>query len=179
MKYSRRSFIGQVLVLGAALFSPKSSAKTADWNIKFEALIALAIEQPSGGRYNRPYIAVWLENSAGKSVRTLAVWVQPGKGSRWYPDLRRWFGSNSALVDTVSSPTRMPGKYSLVWDGKSDKGALLEQGEYYVCIEAAREHGTYQLIREKLNFASTPFKKEFKGNIEIKEASLEFRAKNQ
>jgi FAD:protein FMN transferase len=179
MKYSRRSFMGQALALTAALFAPKVHGKTADWNGKFEALIALEINQPEARRYNRPYIAVWLENSAGKSVRTLAVWVQPGKGSRWYPDLRRWFGSNSALVDTISSPTRMPGKYNLVWDGKSDKGALLDQGEYYVCIEAAREHGTYQLIREKLSFANTPFKKEFKGNIEIKEASLEFRARSQ
>jgi hypothetical protein len=179
MNHSRRSFIGQSLVFVGTLFASKTSAKAADWNSKFEALISLEIEQPNGGRYNRPYIAVWLENSAGKSVRTLAVWVQPGKGSRWYPDLRRWFGSNAALVDTISSPTRMPGKYNLVWDGKSDKGALLDQGEYYVCIEAAREHGTYQLIREKLSFANTPFKKEFKGNIEIKEASLEFRARSQ
>jgi hypothetical protein len=83
MKYSRRSFIGQSLVFATALFAPKISAKTAEWNSKFEAMIALTIEQPNGGRYNRPYIAVWLENSAGKSVRTLAVWVQPGKGSRW------------------------------------------------------------------------------------------------
>jgi hypothetical protein len=179
MNHSRRSFIGQSLVFATALFAPRVTAKNADWNSKMEAVFNLEISQPSGFRYNRPYIAVWLENSAGKSVRTLAVWVQPGKGSRWHQDLRRWFGSNSALVDTISSPTRMPGKYSLVWDGKSDKGALLEQGEYYVCIEAAREHGTYQLIREKLTFGNAGFKKEFKGNIEIKEASLEFRAKTQ
>lgn len=179
MNYSRRSFIGQTLVFAATLFAPRVRAKNSLWNNKFEVFIAFEINQPEARRYNRPYVAVWLENSAGKSVRTLAVWVQPGKGSRWHQDLRRWFGTNSALIDTISSPTRMPGKYSLVWDGKSDKGALLEQGEYYVCIEAAREHGTYQLIREKLTFGSTPFKKALGGNIEIKEASLDFRAKAQ
>jgi hypothetical protein len=176
--YSRRSFLGRAISLTAALFVPLANAKNLVWDTKMEAVISLEINQPSGFRYNRPYIAVWLENAAGKSVRTLAVWVQYGRGERWYPDLRRWFQSNSALISTVSSPTRMPGAYKLIWDGKSDKGALLEQGDYYVCIEAAREHGTYQLIREKMSFTNAGFSKNFAGNEEIKGAKVEFHAKS-
>jgi hypothetical protein len=179
LKYSRRSFLSRTIQFTSTLFlAPLVQAKSVVWNSKMEALISFEINQPSGFRYNRPYVAVWLENSAGKSVRTLAVWVQPGKGERWYRDLRRWFQTNSALVSTISSPTRMPGVYKLIWDGKSDKGVTLEQGEYYVCIEAAREHGTYQLIREKFVFTTTGFNKALTGNEEIKEAKVEFHAKS-
>ncbi|MEY4531695.1 MAG: hypothetical protein RLZZ156_2416 [Deinococcota bacterium] len=177
--YSRRSFLGQAMTTTAAFFlNPFAKASNLVWDSKMEAVVSLEINQPNGRRYNRPYIAVWLENSSGKSVRTLAVWVQAGKGERWHQDLRRWFQSNSALINTISSPTRMPGLYKLVWDGKSDKGVLLEQGDYFVCIEAAREHGTYQLIREKLSFTNTGFNKVLTGNEEIKGAKVEFRAKS-
>jgi hypothetical protein len=177
--YSRRSFFSRMISTTAAFFiAPLVKAKGLVWDNKMEALVTIEINQPEGRRYNRPYIAVWLENAAGKSVRTLAVWVQLGKGERWHQDLRRWFQSNSALIATVSSPTRMPGTYKLIWDGKSDKGVLLEQGDYYVCIEAAREHGTYQLIREKLSFTNAGFTKVLIGNEEIKGAKVEFRAKS-
>ncbi len=177
--YSRRSFLGHAISTTAAFFvAPLVKAKSLVWDSKMEAVVTVEINQPNGGRYNRPYIAVWLENAAGKSVRTLAVWVQAGKGERWHQDLRRWFQSNADLISTTSSPTRMPGTYKLVWDGKSDKGILLEQGDYFVCIEAAREHGTYQLIREKISFTSAGFSKVLTGNEEIKGAKVEFRAKS-
>ncbi len=178
-RFSRRGFLGRLASSTAALMLlPLANAKNLIWNSKMEAEISLELAPVSGGRYNRPYIAVWLENSAGKSVRTLAVWVQAGKGSRWHQDLKRWFLGNSDLIQALSSPTRMPGTYKLTWDGKSDKGVLLEQGEYFVCIEAAREHGTYQLIRQKFSFATADFSKVLAGNTEIKEARVEFRAKS-
>ncbi len=185
--FSRRSVIGQMLRLTSALLiAPIARAATSKWDSKMEAIVTVEIQQPSFGRYNRPYIAVWLEDSKGKSVRTVGLWVQQGRGSRWIPDLRRWFrneqdrqaADGGDLATTVSGPTRNPGVYKLIWDGKSDKGALLDQGEYYVCVEAAREHGTYQLIREKHMFASAAFSKSLGSNEEIKEAKLEFRARS-
>jgi hypothetical protein len=41
-------------------------------------------------------------------------------------------------------------------------------------IEAAREHGTYQLIRQKVTLGDAPFQQALAGNIEIKAASLEY-----
>ncbi len=176
-RISRRSFLVRATVGLTALSSlswlNQASAAPA-WDASMELLVNLEINQPDAGRYNRPYVAVWLEDANGKSVRTLALWADSGRGSRWIPDLTRWFRDNSALVGTVSSATRNPGKYSLVWDGKNDKKLPVQEGDYYVCIEAAREHGSYQLIREKITVGAKAFTATLPGNLEIKGASLEY-----
>ena len=81
------------------------------------------------------------------------------------------------MVATVSEPTRAPGKYLLVWNGRDNQGKVVAQGNYKVAIEAAREHGTYQIMRSDVAIGSKPFVKELEGNIEIKGARLAYRKK--
>ena len=120
-------------------------------------------------------------------VRTLVLWVSMGGSGpfQWLPDLKRWYQGDQdrKLVEkkeiffTVSRPTRPPGKYKIIWDGKDNHGKQLEGGEYTVTIEAAREHGTYQSIRKQVTLAGKPFSEELKGNVEIRSASIEYRRK--
>ena len=134
------------------------------------------------GRYRRPYVAVWVNDKEGVAVKTLTLWIQK-KGSRWHPDLRRWYREDQVrklvddtdLIETISRATRPPGKYEVIWDGKDDDGKPLPSGVYTLSIESAREHGTYQLIRKEVNLAGGPFTEELKGNPEIKSASIEYR----
>ena len=77
----------------------------------------------------------------------------------------------------ISRPTREPGKYKVIWNGKDNQGRQLTGGDYTITIEAAREHGTYQSIRKQVNIAGKPFSEELKGNVEIKSASIEYRRK--
>lgn len=185
---SRRSVLKSALSL--ALFFPgisalaKQSSKKPKWSAQYEAVIQVEIASQDGFRVHRPYVAVWIEDKDGKSVRTISLWVQTTRrGPKWIPDLRRWYRGEQAraeigggdLVYSTSSATRDAGVYTLVWDGKNDKGSLVDQGEYSVCIEAVREHGTYQLIVEKLKFGTKPFKQQLAGNVEIKGASVELR----
>ena len=72
-----------------------------------------------------------------------------------------------------------PGKYKVIWDGKDDRGKLLPSGEYTISIDAAREHGTYQSIRQQVILSDKPFTEELKGNVEIRSASIEYRRKAQ
>jgi hypothetical protein len=177
-RISRRSFLAKAASGIAALSSGSllgsANAAAATWDSSMELLVNLEINQPDGFRYNRPYVAVWIEDAAGKSVRTLALWADAGRGSRWIPDLTRWFGENSTLVSTVSSATRNPGQYSLLWDGKNDKKVSVTQGDYFVCVEAAREHGSYQLIRQKITVSTKAFTATLPGNLEIKRGSLDY-----
>ena len=154
------------------------------WDPKMEMAVDFEINQPDGFRYHWPYMAVWLEDKDGKSVRTLSLWVQTSRrGPRWIPDLRRWYRDAQAaqeaggpdLVATVSSATRMPGKYSLVWDGKDDKGSPVLQGAYTFNLETAREHGPYQLMQKAITIGPKPFKEDVVGNAEVKGATLEYR----
>jgi hypothetical protein len=171
---SRRSFLYQASSFALTLFAGQSLAQTAKFPSVMQLGINFEIVAPGGFRYKPPYVAVWLENSQGLPVHTLALWFeQSNKGPRWLNELKRWYRSGK-LESTVSSPTRLPGKYALAWDGKDDKGNLVNQGEYYVCIEMAREHGPYQLFREKLNLSSSALNRSFTPEGELKTVSLEY-----
>lgn len=150
----------------------------------FELTLSFELRSPSGGRYQRPYVAAWVEDADGFPVRTLLLWVlQSQKGRRWVPDLRRWHKADDTrrLVDdkdllaTVSGATRNPGTYSVRWDGKDDHGKVVKPGKYTLCLEAAREHGTYQLMRHPFTLGGDDFAAELKGNEEFTGARVEGR----
>ena len=164
--------------------------KTAPlWNREFELVVNFEINRPEaeGGRYRRPYVAVWVEDKDGNSVRTLTLWVSMGGAGpfQWLPDLKRWYASDQErkrrgkkdLFFTISRPTRPPGKYKVIWDGRDDQGNVVPAGEYTIFVEAAREHGTYQSIRKQVTLSDQPFTEELKGNVEIRSASIEYRRK--
>ena len=156
----------------------------AKWDDRFELAVDFEIATPRGERYHRPYVAVWVEDSAGNPVRTLSVWVNTsGKGPRYIRELRRWIAAErdteSAggpdLIATVSSATRLPGRYEVTWDGRDDRGNAVAQGNYRVLIEAAREHGSYQLMQQQLSLGAKPVAADLGGNDEIASARVEYR----
>lgn len=158
---------------------------TDPWNGGFELALDLDIVQTGGGRrYRRPYVAAWVEDADGFPVKTLLLWVQAeAPGPRWIPDLKRWtkadrlrrLAEDTDLVATISEPTRMPGSHGVVWDGRDDAGVLLEPGEYTLCVEAAREHGTYQFDRAKVTFGTEPFSVTMAPNDELGGVTIAYR----
>ncbi len=102
----------------------------------------------SGGRIHDPYVAVWIEDTDGNLVDTVAVWFQQDdKGTKWLDDLTLWYSvSNSAEDTTMSGATRSPGSYDVIWDGTDLAGNAVAQGDYVVFVESAREHGPYSIV---------------------------------
>ena len=94
--------------------------------------------------------------------------------ARGIPDLRRWYRGNADLLDTVSSATRNPGTYAVAWDGKTDRGAAAPRGDYYVCIESAREHGPYSLVRGKVTLGASAFRKDLGTDGDIGAARVSY-----
>lgn len=149
-----------------------------------ELVLELEINRPAGGRgYRRPYVAAWIEDADGFPVKTLVLWVQKD-GQRWLPDLKRWhradrlrkLAEDTDLVKTVSEATRQPGRHAVTWDGLDNSGVPLPPGEYVVCIEAAREHGTYQFDRRTVTLGGASCREVFDAGTEIAAATLEYRA---
>jgi thiamine biosynthesis lipoprotein len=143
------------------------------------------LARPKDGSYRRPYLAIWLEDEEGFSVKTAALWLQSEQpGPRWHRDLSRWYrndrmrklAEDSELIATVSSATRGPGRYEVHFDGTDNKGNPLAPGIYTLLIEVAREHGTYQLIRQSFRWGDQAIERTpLEGNIEISHAAFRFQ----
>ncbi|GAA0517718.1 DUF2271 domain-containing protein [Deinococcus depolymerans] len=178
---TRRRFLGKLAAATALTVfrlapAQAAAASTAGrWATGMVLDINFTVATQATGRVKRPYVAVWIEDEAGNTVRTLTVWVQQSRmNPRWLQELRRWTRQNSAMLATVSSATRNPGTYAVAWDGKTDRGATATQGTYYVCVEAAREHGPYSLVREKVTVGAASFRKTLGANNDIEAASVNF-----
>lgn len=154
----------------------------AAWDAAWELAVTLELARFDGRRAARPFVAVWIEDADKYPVRTLALWFN---GGRWLPDLRQWqhgeqlrtLTESTDLTKSISSATRAAGKYTLKWDGKDNSGKPVKAGKYTVLIEAAREHGTYQIIRQEMDFNGLGAKLELKANTEISAASLDYHHK--
>lgn len=165
-----------------------ASAAAADavrngvWDSNYEVVVDLEIARPAGGRAKRPFVAVWIEDQDHFPVRTLALWYH---GDRWLPDLRSWYrgdqlrslAEGAPIVSTVSSATRGPGRYTVRWDGRDNQGKPVPSGKYTVYIEAAREHGTHQLVSGDLVCNGSPAKLELPANVELSGVAVDYRAR--
>ena len=160
-----------------------SAAETQAWDQSYELVINFELARIGGSGYRRPYVAVWIEDKDHTPARTLALWY---KKPRYLPDLKAWSRANrmrataegSDFTGSVSGATRPAGRYTLRWDGRDNQGKLVKPGKYTVYIEAAREHGTYQLMRQEMDFNGEPKQVNLPGNIEIATATLDYRKKS-
>ena len=106
-----------------------------------------------------------------RSVTSLKSW--------YHSDQVRNLAEGTDLSTTVSSATRSPGKYTLRWDGKDNAGKPVKPGKYTIFIEAAREHGTYGLMKQEINWdGKTASQFTLSGNTEIGSASLDYGKHN-
>jgi thiamine biosynthesis lipoprotein len=155
------------------------TALPADWPTGFELTIALTIKegQPAGGRgggrggfggpggpggfggrgfLKRPYVAVWVENTAGKLVRVLAFWADK---PRYYTELSSFFtvaGRNQNVLYSMARATRSPGSYQLLWDGLDEQHKPVPSGSYTIVVETNQEHGTYAKQDGAIDCAQAP-----------------------
>ena len=162
--------------------APEPAAEAGLWNTAFELTVNLEIARIQDARARRPYVAVWIEDADKYPVRTLALWFDR---VRWLPELKAWYhddrlralAEGNDITGSLSSATRPAGKYKVKWDGKDNKGALLKAGKYTVCIEASREHGTYQILRREVDFNGKAQEIPLQGATELASVSLEYGKK--
>jgi hypothetical protein len=176
----------QPVTAAQATTAPAAAAAPVAAGGAFNAANEMAIsfsyvaDAAAGGRFHNPYVAVWIEDAAGAAVRSISLNYQIGRGDKWLPDLTRWFrtAKPSTTVETISSATKVPGAYKLAWDGMNDKKQPVVLGDYFVCIEAAREKGPYQIVREQVTVGAAPFAKPLAAKGELQDVSVELRARS-
>jgi thiamine biosynthesis lipoprotein len=167
--------------------SPETSVYAAEQTGRPESELTVTVElaqlQAQGGaRVERPYLAIWIEDKDKVPVRTLTVLYRANE-ARFLAELRAWYRSDrlramaegTEIIGSVSSATRSPGRYTFKWDMKDQQGNPVKPGTYTVCIEAAREHGTYQIMRQAMDFSGAPKQVQVPINgVEVTAASLDY-----
>lgn len=147
-------------ILGMLLLGSMSTSLSAE---QAEApTIRLEITQPTleTTPYHRPYVAAWLETPERKGITTLALWFgRKEDDDKWLKDLRQWWRklgrkADAAVIDSYSGATRSPGVHVLEWSGKDQTGNPLPAGEYLLNIEAAREDGGRDYIRQPITLGT-------------------------
>jgi len=137
-----------------------------------KAEIAFTYAATGNGMQRNPYIAVWIEDGSGALVQTVSLWHLQ-RQDRWLNELKRWY-QVSGGSDTGSSATRVAGSYTVAWDGSVAGGGRATAADYYVCIESAREHGTYSLVREKVTFGTSGAKTSLGDNGDLSKISVSY-----
>lgn len=125
-------------------------------------------------RARNPYIAVWIEDASGSMVQTVALWFRRNQ-SRYLSHLTRWYDTESTFLndggtdnlDAIASASRPAGSYQVVWDGTDADGHVVPKGNYVLCIEAAREHGPYQVATGPITIGADDFTTTIADNGEL------------
>ncbi|WP_163001481.1 DUF2271 domain-containing protein [Pannonibacter phragmitetus] len=124
------------------LLAQNTTEESRAWPAGFALSVQYEVPQVSGGRYRRPYLAIWVTDAGGRAVRTITLLgTRPGWQRGNYRWSRVYANAQPAMVDATARPTRAPGRYTAVWDGRDDAGRQVPQGVYTIHVEAVREYG--------------------------------------
>lgn len=115
--------------------------------------VTITLPRMDIAEYKKPYVAAWVEPAGGGTPHSLFVWYAVHKhggepGTKWLSELRSWWRKAGRIMklpaDGVSGATRGPGNYTVPLP------ADLKPGSYVVYVEAAREHGTRELVSVRI-----------------------------
>jgi hypothetical protein len=154
-------------------------AENGAWPAGFQVAVHVTLKQPDGGRFKRPYVAVWVEGRDQKVVRTLTIWGSQGKYQR---ELTKWWGAaggDFTVIRNVSRATRPSGTYTVAWDGLDERGAPAPAGEYRIWIEISREHGHHIFESVVLLCGTEPRTAELRATAESDVTRIEFGPKGK
>jgi len=122
-------------------------------NADFKLTVDYSIPAHGDRGYERPYVAIWVSTMDNQAIKNLILY---GGEQRWAGSNQRWWrfvGRRSTIERiNVTRPTRGPGEYQLVWDGRDDSGNLIQPGDYLLHVEASREHAGHSYRNVRFSF---------------------------
>jgi thiamine biosynthesis lipoprotein len=120
-------------------------------------------------------VAIWVTDEGNRLVRALTMLGDNldyvGENYIWW---RRYGRSRPQLVSAITKPTRRPGRYSAVWDGRDDAGKPVPQGRYTLHIEAVRENGGHSYQSIPLDLGAAPLQAAAPAEDELGPAAVRY-----
>lgn len=160
-------------VVGTAAATALNHTAATRWPSGFQANLTLELPKIASADYRAPYVVVWITDAQKNLVRSLQVW---GNKPKWMDTNYVWWRRHGRKmeVDSIAQPSRKPGEYRLMWDGKNDAGQQLPAGEYTVHVEAAREHGDHSYQQLPLKVAPMASQQQVNADKELGRLILRF-----
>ena len=150
-------------------------ASATPWPESYALDVAFEIPRVNAGNYERPNVSIWISDEDRRLVRTLLVLgVEPRWRETNYIWWRRNERYNAEAVQAMARPTRAPGRYHVVWDGRDDAGVPVGHGRYTINIEASREHGGHSFQSVALDLGEDRFSETIEAQNEIGAAVVRF-----
>ncbi len=137
------------------------------WPAGFNATIDYEVPKIEAETYRAPYVAIWVTNEKKELIKTVLLL---GNDAKYLSDNYVWwrrYGRKTSHLDTMTKPTRLPGRYNVVWNGLDDAGNKVTQGRYFLHIEAVREHGGHSYESLELDLGVNNLKKALPPKDEI------------
>lgn len=142
------SILGTGIVTGLATGAIATPASAQTMSVSVE------IPRLRVAEYHNPYVAIWIEDAAGKAVTNLDIWydtdLRGDDPTKWLPDLRTWWRRTGRTlkmpVNGVSGPTQPPGRHTVNFKQGSRPLGNLRPGSYKLRVEAAREVGGREVL---------------------------------
>ncbi len=144
-----------------------------------ELAVSFTFTPTDGGRrIENPFIAVWVEDTDGNLVRTISLWYEQHEDApEWLAHLTQWTSATNLNIDaTTSSATRIPGEYTVTWNGVGDDGSVVTDGEYVLFVEAARRGGAYDITSTPISVNGDGFSIDLTDSGELTAVSAELVA---
>jgi FAD:protein FMN transferase len=154
----------------------KKSTERNPWPEGMKFQVEFEIPALDVAEYRRPYVAIWINDTAGQAVQSLLV---AGDSARWLRELRQWWRKlgrgDDSLIDATAGATRKPGRYKLEWDGRNFQGQKIAAGSYELHVEIAREHGEHEHLVLPFSVDGKPIRIKQRGKQEIGVVTLTLR----
>ncbi len=152
-----------------------AAAPGGAWPSGYAVTIEYEAPKIPGPKIYPPYMAVWVTDQNNRLVRGL---IMLGKDPNYIDQNFIWWRRHGRgapdVVDSISRPTRAPGRYTAVWDGKDDAGKPVPLGKYTVHVEAIREHGGHSYQAMPLDLTQGPAEAQAAASDELGPSKVRF-----
>ncbi|HQR53020.1 MAG TPA: DUF2271 domain-containing protein [Burkholderiales bacterium] len=171
----RRGGVLAQLAYNGADGAPTLPAAAHSWPSGYAVNVAVNLRDPGVLHYRRPYVSVWIEDAAGRVVRTVSVW---GARKKYLLEMSHWReATGDGALETVAAftrATRLPGQYSVTWDGRDDAGMPMPRGQYTVAVEINREFGHHVVERTRIDCSGQPATAALRATSETDESVVNY-----